>query len=186
MTAVIVSAPFWLYQLWAFIAPALHRKEKRNSILFVAAATPFFVMGATLGYLILPIAIDALFGFTPNAVSNLVRIDDYLDFVLRIILFVGLAFELPIFLLTFNLIGFLGGRTILKPWRAWVFSIFFAVAALSPTGDPLSMALLSAPLILFYFMAGGIALLVDRKRDRKIESIETGSTKIAAPGPITE
>jgi sec-independent protein translocase protein TatC len=186
MTAVIVSAPFWLYQLWAFIAPALHRKEKRNSVLFVTAATPFFMMGATLGYLILPVAIKALLGFTPGAVSNLVRFDDYLDFVLRIILFVGLAFELPIFLLTFNLIGFLRGRTILKPWRAWVFSIFFAVAALSPTADPMSMVLLSAPLIFLYFMAGGIALLVDMKRDRKAESIETGSTKIAAPSPITE
>jgi len=186
MTAVIVSAPFWLYQLWAFIAPALHRKEKRNSVLFVTAAAPFFIMGATLGYFILPIAIQALFGFTPDAVTNLVRFDDYLDFVLRIILFVGLAFQLPIFLLTFNLIGFLRGRTILKPWRAWVFSICLAVAALSPTGDPLSMALLSVPLVFFYFMAGGIALLVDKKRDGKVEKIDIGSTKIAAPTPINE
>jgi sec-independent protein translocase protein TatC len=144
------------------------------------------MMGATLGYLILPVAIQALFGFTPDAVSNLVRFDDYLDFVLRIILFVGLAFELPIFLLTFNLIGFLRGSTILKPWRAWIFSICLAVAALSPTADPLSMVLLSAPLILFYFMAGGIALVVDKKRDRKAESIETGSARIEAPTSITE
>jgi sec-independent protein translocase protein TatC len=186
MTAVIVSAPFWLYQLWAFIAPALHRKEKRNSVLFVTAATPFFIMGATLGYLILPVAITALFGFTPDAVSNLVRFDDYLNFVLRLILLVGLAFELPIFLLTFNLIGFLRGSTILKPWRAWVFSICLVVAAFSPTADPLSMVLLSAPLILFYFMAGGIALLVDRKRDKKAEAIETRSTQIEAPTSINE
>ena len=186
MTAVIVSAPFWLYQLWAFIAPALHRKEKRNSVLFVTAATPFFVMGAALGYLILPVAITALFGFTPDSVSNLVRFDDYLDFVLRLILLVGLAFELPIFLLTFNLIGFLRGSTILKPWRAWIFSICLVVAAFSPTADPLSMVLLSAPLILFYFMAGGIALLVDRKRDKKADAIETGSTEIAAPTSISE
>ena len=186
MTAVIVSAPFWLYQLWAFIAPALHRKEKRNSVLFVTAATPFFIMGATLGYLILPVAITALFGFTPDAVSNLVRFDDYLNFVLRLILLVGLAFELPIFLLTFNLIGFLRGSTILKPWRAWIFSICLVVAAFSPTADPLSMVLLSAPLILFYFMAGGIALLVDRKRDKKAEAIETRSTQIEAPTSINE
>lgn len=186
LTGVIVSAPFWLYQLWAFIAPALHRKEKRNSILFVSAATPFFIMGATLGYLILPVAIQALFGFTPNAVSNLVRFDDYLDFVLRLILLVGLAFELPIFLLTFNLIGFLRGRTILKPWRAWVFSIFLVVAAFSPTADPLSMILLSAPLILFYFMAGGIAILVDRNRDKNAEALESSDRRIAAPTSIDE
>ena len=143
-------------------------------------------MGAALGYLILPVAIQALFGFTPDAVSNLVRFDDYLDFVLRLILLVGLAFELPIFLLTFNLIGFLRGRTILKPWRAWVFSICLVVAAFSPTADPLSMVLLSAPLILFYFMAGGIAVLVDKKRDRKAEAIEISSAKIDAPTAITE
>ena len=167
LVGVIVSAPFWLYQLWAFIAPALHRKEKRTSVLFVVAATPFFAMGATLGYLTLPVAIKALFGFTPDSISNLVRFDDYLDFVLRLILLVGLAFELPIFLLTFNLIGFMRGKTILKPWRAWVFGIFLVVAAFSPTADPLSMVLLSAPLIVLYFMAGGIAVLVDKRRDKK-------------------
>jgi len=186
LTGIIVSAPFWLYQLWAFIAPALHRKEKRTSVMFVSAATPFFAMGATLGYLILPVAIKALFGFTPESISNLVRFDDYLDFVLRLILFVGLAFELPIFLLTFNLIGFLRGKTILRPWRIWIFTIFFFVAALSPTADPLSMVLLSGPLILFYFMAGAIALVVDRQRDKKAESVETGGSGIAAPTSIKE
>ena len=186
LTGVIISAPFWLYQLWAFIAPALHRREKRTTVLFVCAATPFFALGAGLGYLILPIAIKALFGFTPNSISNLVRFDDYLDFVLRLILLMGLAFELPIFLLTFNLIGFLRGKTILKPWRVWVFSIFFVVAAFSPTADPLSMVLLAAPLILFYFIAGGVAVLVDGRRDKRIQSIETASTPIATPTSILE
>ena len=186
LTGIIVSAPFWLYQLWAFIAPALHRKEKRTSVLFVLSATPFFAMGATLGYLILPVAIKALFGFTPNSISNLVRFDDYLDFVLRLILLVGLAFELPVFLLTFNLIGFLRGKTILKPWRVWIFGIFLVVAAFSPTADPLSMILLSAPLIVLYFMAGGVAVLVDRRRDKAQLVTESGSTAIDAPTPISE
>jgi sec-independent protein translocase protein TatC len=186
LAGVIVSAPFWLYQLWAFIAPALHRKEKRTSILFVVAATPFFGMGATLGYVILPVAIKALFGFTPDSINNLIRFDDYLDFVLRLILLVGLAFELPIFLLTFNLIGFLRGRTILKPWRIWVFGIFVVVAAFSPTADPLSMILLSAPLVVLYFMAGGISLLVDRRRDKRSDRVQTGPTSIDAPAPIGE
>lgn len=184
LTGVIVSAPFWLYQLWAFIAPALHRREKRTTVLFICAATPFFALGAVLGYLILPIAIKALFGFTPNSISNLVRFDDYLDFVLRLILLVGLAFELPIFLLTFNLIGFLRGKTILKPWRVWVFAIFFVVAAFSPTADPLSMLLLAAPLIVFYFAAGAIAVLVDRRRDKRSSTLQTGVSPIEAATPI--
>jgi sec-independent protein translocase protein TatC len=186
LTGVILSAPMWLYQLWAFIAPALHRKEKRTSILFVAAATPFFAMGATLGYFILPVAIKALFGFTPNSISNLVRFDDYLDFVLRLILLVGLAFELPIFLLTFNLIGFLRGKTILKPWRGWVFGIFLVVAAFSPTADPLSMIVLSAPLILLYFLAGVIAIQVDKRRDKRKTSGDVGSMAIESPTTIRD
>ena len=186
LAGIIVSAPFWLYQLWAFIAPALHRKEKRTSVLFVAAATPFFALGAALGYFILPVAIKALFGFTPESISNLVRFDDYLDFVLRLILLVGLAFELPIFLLTFNLIGFLRGKTILKPWRGWVFGIFLMVAAFSPTADPLSMVLLAAPLIVLYFMAGAIAVQVDKRRDKKQLAIETGSMEIDAPTSIKD
>ena len=184
LTGVIMMAPIWLYQLWAFIAPALHRKEKRSSILFFIAATPFFAAGATLGYIVLPIAIKVLFGFTPNALSNLVKFDDYLDFVLRIILLFGIAFELPVFLVTFNFIGFLSGKAILKPWRAWIFGITLFIAGFTPSADPLSMALLAVPLISLYFMAGGIALLNDRRRAKKFSESEGGEGAIANAAPI--
>jgi len=168
ISGVILTAPIWLYQLWAFIAPALHRREKRNSIFFVIAATPFFAAGTYLGYSILPIAVEVLFGFTPSALANLVRFDDYLDFVLRAILIFGIAFELPVFLVTFNLLGFLSGKSILRPWRIWVFAITLFVAGFTPSADPLSMIALTIPLIALYLLAGGIALLNDRRRDRKL------------------
>jgi sec-independent protein translocase protein TatC len=187
LTGVIVSAPFWLYQLWAFIAPALHRKERRKSVLFIIAATPFFTLGAALAYYILPIAIKVLFGFTPDSLNNLVRFDDYLSFVLRIILIFGLAFELPVFLVSLNLIGVLSGRAILKPWRFAIFGITVFVAAFSPTADPLSMAALALPLIVFYFGAGGIALLVDKKRDKKSKQIgDNQAADIDQASPIDE
>lgn len=187
LTGVIVSAPFWLYQLWAFIAPALHRKERRKSVLFIIAATPFFTLGAALAYYILPIAIRVLFGFTPDSLNNLVRFDDYLSFVLRIILIFGLAFELPVFLVSLNLIGVLSGRAILKPWRFSIFGITVFVAAFSPTADPLSMAALALPLIVFYFGAGGIALLVDKKRDKKSKQIgDNQAADIDQAAPIDE
>lgn len=167
LTGLILSAPLWLYQLWAFIAPGLHKKEKRNSVLFLVSATPFFAAGATLGYLVLPVALKVLFGFTPSSLANLVRFDDYLDFVLRMILLFGLAFELPIFLVSLNLIGFISGKTILSHWRAWIFSITLFTAAFTPTGDPITMLLLALPLCGFYFGAGGIALLVDRRRAKR-------------------
>ena len=167
LSGIILTAPIWLYQLWAFIAPALHRKEKRNSILFFIAATPFFGIGAYLGYSILPVAVRVLFGFTPSSLANLVKFDDYLDFVLRVILLFGIAFELPVFLVTFNAIGFLSGKSILKPWRIWVFGICLFVAGFTPSADPLSMLALAIPLILLYLIAGTIALLNDRRRDRR-------------------
>ena len=95
------------------------------------------------------------------------KFDDYLDFVLRIILLFGLAFELPIFLIALNLIGFITGKAILRSWRIWVFGITLFTAAFTPTGDPLTMALLAVPLCAFYFMAVGIALLVDRRRGKR-------------------
>ncbi len=171
LSGIIIAAPVWLYQLWAFIAPALHRKEKRNSIFFIIAATPFFAAGAFLGYTILPIAVEVLFGFTPDALNNLVKFDDYLDFVMRAILLFGIAFELPVFLITFNLIGFLSGKAILKPWRGWVFGITLFVAAFSPTADPLSMMALAVPLILLYLFSGVFALFNDRRRARKSEAL---------------
>ncbi|MEY4101542.1 MAG: hypothetical protein RLZZ567_786 [Actinomycetota bacterium] len=167
LTGIILSAPIWLFQLWSFIAPGLHKREKRNSIFFIMAATPFFAAGSFLGYMILPTAVKVLFGFTPESLSNLVKFDDYLDFVLRVILLFGLAFELPVFLISLNLIGFLRGITILKPWRIWVFSIVLFTAAFTPTSDPLTMGLLAVPLIALYFLAGVFALLNDRRRDRK-------------------
>ena len=167
LAGIIISAPIWLYQLWAFIAPALHRKEKRNSIFFIVAATPFFAAGAYLGYTILPIAVEVLFGFTPDALNNLVKFDDYLDFVMRAILLFGIAFELPVFLITFNLIGFLSGKAILKPWRGWVFGITLFVAGFTPSADPLSMLALAIPLILLYLLSGVFALFNDRRRSKK-------------------
>ena len=116
----------------------------------------------------------------------MVRFDDYLDFVLRIILLFGLAFELPVFLLTFNLIGFVRGATILRPWRIWVFGIFVFSAAFTPTADPFTMLLLALPIMVLYFMAGFIALLIDRARDKKSGADVVGSSSIDSPTPISE
>ena len=170
IAGLIVTAPLWIYQLWAFVAPGLHKHEKRRAFYFLLAATPFFSGGIFLGYKILPVAIRVLFGFTPSQLTNLINFADYLDFVLRVILLFGLAFELPVFLVTLNLLGAVSGKAILKPWRMWVFGITFFIAAFTPSADPLTMLLLAVPLILFYFAAGGIALLNDRRRNVAISS----------------
>lgn len=167
IVGIILSAPIWLYQIWAFVLPALKKREKRLAFVFFLSSIPFFAAGILLGYTILPIAIKVLLGFTPDNLENLIRFDDYLDFVLRLMLLFGIAFELPIFLLALNAAGAVTGRAILKPWRIAVFLIFLFVAAFTPTGDPLTMLALAIPLCAFYFTAGGIGILVDKRRETK-------------------
>ena len=167
LIGALIAAPIWLYQLWAFISPGLHKKERRNSILFVVCAVPFFAIGVFAGYLVLPIAVDVLLSFTPSSLSNLVRFDDYLTFVTQLIFVFGIAFELPVFLVALNLAGILSGRGILKPWRYAIFGITLFSAVATPTGDPITMFFLAVPLAILYVAAGGISLLVDRRRRRK-------------------
>jgi len=166
LTGVILAAPVWIYQIWSFITPALHKKEKRIALVFAGIATPLFATGAGLAYLILPHAVDVLLGFTPDNLGNLVRFDEYLDFVLRLILIFGIAFVLPLFLVALNLLGVLSGRSILKPWRVAVFLCFLFTATFTPTPDPITMTLLAIPLILIYFLSGLFALVIDKRRSR--------------------
>lgn len=167
LVGVILSAPIWLFQIWAFVLPGLKKREKIMAFAFFLSAIPFFVAGITLGYYILPIAIKVLLGFTPDNLANLIRFDDYLDFVLRVILLFGIAFELPVFLLALNAAGAITGAAILRPWRVAVFLIFLFVAAFTPTGDPLTMLALAIPLCALYFAAGAIASLVDNRRAKR-------------------
>lgn len=177
LCGVILAAPIWIYQLWSFITPALHRKEKRVALIFAAIATPLFATGSALAYLILPHAVDVLLGFTPDNLGNLVRFDEYLDFVLRLILIFGIAFVLPLFLVALNLLGVLSGKAILKPWRTAIFLCFLFTAIFTPTPDPITMTLLAIPLCLIYFASGIFALLTDKRRDR-------GKDKLLDVSPI--
>ena len=167
LLGALMAAPIWLYQIWAFISPGIHKKERRNSIFFVLFAVPFFAMGIFAGYVILPFTVDLLLAFTPASLTNLVSFDDYLTFVAQLIFVFGIAFELPVFLVALNLAHILSGRAILKPWRYAIFGITLFSAIFTPGGDPITMFFLALPLSIFYLMAGGIALLVDRSRNRK-------------------
>ena len=166
---VVLAAPIWLYQLWAYLAPGLHRREKRWAIIFTATATPLFAAGSYLSYLILPQAIKILLGFTPGALNNLIKFDDYLDFVLRMILVFGLSFELPLILIALSLANLLTVKRMLAWWRGAVFSIFLLTAIFTPTGDPLTMTLLAAPLIVLYFVAIFVSWIIERRRRKRVE-----------------
>ena len=184
IAGIIFAAPIWLYQIWSFITPALHKRERRLSIGFVSVATPLFSLGAFLAYLVLPHAVKILLGFTPSDLGNLIRLDEYLDFVMRLILLFGIAFVLPLFLLALNILGLVSGRSLLKPWRLAVFSIFLFTAAFTPTPDPITMTLLAIPLCILYFAAGTIAIVLDKRKSKRVKSDSSSVQPIDPAKPI--
>ncbi|RKT03792.1 sec-independent protein translocase protein TatC [Streptomyces sp. 3211.6] len=163
---MVLSAPVWLYQLWAFAAPGLHKNEKRYTLSFVAVGAPLFLAGAVLAYKILPQTAEILLGFTPDHVKNLLPVDDYLDLVTRMVVVFGLAFELPLILVLLNFTGILSAKRLGSWWRGMVLGITIFAAFATPTGDPVTMLTLASPIVALYFLALGICLLNDRRRRR--------------------
>ena len=163
---VVVASPVWLYQLWGFLAPGLHKQEKKYARSFVGAGVPLFLGGAYLSYLILPNAAKTLLDFSPGGTGNLIPLDDFLDIVTRLVIVFGLAFELPLLLVLLNLGGILTGRQLLGWWRAMVLCITVFSAIATPTGDPLTMLALAVPIVALYFGAVGVCLFNDKRRAR--------------------
>ncbi len=164
---LVIASPVWLFEVWAFIVPGLTRREKRTSLAFIGAAVPLFLAGGWLAYLTLPKAIDALLSFTPTGTSNILPAADYLNFVLKFILAFGIAFLLPVFLVGLNAAGLLPARVMIRTWRPAVFLIFLFAAMMTPSPDPWSMIALALPMIGLYYLAVGIAFLLDRRRARR-------------------
>lgn len=164
---VIVTAPFWLYNLWAFVSPGLKMRERRYTLGFIFSSLPLFLAGAYLAWTSLPSFVVVLIGFTPEGSSNVISASEYVLFAIRIVLVFGLAFVMPVLLVLLNFANLLTGNAILKGWRLAVFIIAFVSALATPTADPMSMFLLMAPLTALYFLAVGIATLNDKRRARK-------------------
>jgi len=165
---LVLASPVWLYQLWAFLAPGLYKKEKKYSLSFIAAAVPLFVAGASLCYVFFPTIIRVLVGsFTPAGVSSNLPLDQIVVFFLRMMAVFGCSFVLPLILVLFNFLGILKGRTMFKWWRGVVMLIFVFSAIAVPTGDPVGMSVLAIPITVLYFGAVGLSILNDKRRARR-------------------
>lgn len=164
MAGVVLASPVWLYQLWAFVAPGLHKHEKKYTLAFVGTGVPLFLTGAYFAYRVLPTTAKVLIGFTPNGVNNLLPLDDLLDLVTRMVIVFGLSFELPLLLIMLNLTGAISGRRMLGWWRAMIIGITVFAAVATPSTDPLTMLALAAPIWVLYFGAVLFSLLNDRRR----------------------
>ncbi|MCL7364617.1 MULTISPECIES: twin-arginine translocase subunit TatC [Streptomyces] len=168
---VVLASPVWLYQLWAFVAPGLHRNERKYAYAFVATGAPLFLVGAYFAYAVLPTSAKVLIEFTPSDVDNLLPLDDLLDLVTRMVLVFGLSFELPLLLVMLNLTGVLSGKRMLGWWRGMIMGITVFAAVATPSTDPLTMLMLAGPIWVLYFGAVTVALLNDRRKSRR-EALE--------------
>lgn len=164
----IVASPIWIYQIFAFVNPALTSKERKYVFSFMAVAVPLFFMGTYLAWLILPNAVNFLINFTPEGASNIINVQEYLTFVMRLILAFGVAFLLPVVLVGMNLGGQLTGKQIVKYWRIVVFLVFLFAAMATPSADVLSMFFLAVPMLLLFFGAIGFCCLHDKRKNKKI------------------
>jgi sec-independent protein translocase protein TatC len=166
LAAVVLTSPFWLYQIWAFILPGLHPHERRWSRVFAAIAGPLFLLGVLVGYLTLPKGLEVLIGFTPADLTNLVEFNDYLSFFSRTLLVFGIAFEIPVFIVLLNLAGVVTGKW-LGEHRAWIIlGVFVFAAIVTPSTDPFTMCFMAVPMVLLFFVSEVIARANDRRRAR--------------------
>ena len=166
ITGLVLSSPVWIYQLWAFVTPGLHAKERRWVYLLVAISIPLFLCGVLLAYVVMPKGLEVLLGFTPENVGNYLPVDRYLSFFIRMVIVFGIGFLTPLFIVGLNLIGVLTGKTLAKAWRYIIFGVFVFAAVATPTGDPITMLLLAAPIMVLVGSAVVFALVNDRRRAR--------------------
>jgi sec-independent protein translocase protein TatC len=145
----LLASPIILYHIWAFVAPALTKNEKKWVIPIVSSFFVLFSGGVLFGYALLPRALDALLGIFPNVANNLL-IGPYYSFVFRLLLAFGLTFQLPIFLFALAATGVVNSEQLARGRRWAVLLIVIGAAAVTPTGDPLTMAVLAVPLYLLY------------------------------------
>ncbi|WP_419993562.1 twin-arginine translocase subunit TatC [Streptomyces boninensis] len=172
MAGLVFASPIWLYQLWAFLAPGLHRHEKKYALSFVGAGFPLFLLGGLFAYLVLPTTAKVLIEFTPVGVGNLLPLDDLLDLIVRMVVVFGLSFELPLLLVMLNIGGVITGRRMIGWWRGMIMGITVFAAIATPSTDPLTMLALALPIVILYFGAAIFSLMNDRRRDR-IEAAKT-------------
>jgi sec-independent protein translocase protein TatC len=166
VAGLVLASPVWLYQLWAFIVPALLANEKKYALGFLAAAIPLFLLGVVIGYYIMPQGISVLLAFTPSSVpvTNLIDVRDFLELTLKLMIVFGLGFLIPVLVVGLNLVGVLKAAQLAKVRTYVIFGIFVFGAAATPSTDPFSMLALAVPMTLLYLVAEVVCRVHDKRK----------------------
>ena len=167
MVGLVLASPIILWQLWAFLTPALYSREKRALVPALFAGLLLFLTGAVLAYVfVVPQALRVLFSFQTEAIQPFITYDAYFDFVLQVVLALGLSFELPLIILILAWLEVIGPAELSRFRRFAVVGAFIAGAVLSPGTDLVSMVMMTIPLLLLYEVGYAGAVVIHRRRRR--------------------
>ncbi|MGA7757033.1 MAG: twin-arginine translocase subunit TatC [Ilumatobacteraceae bacterium] len=161
---IIVALPVILWQVWRFTVPALDAKEKRYAIPFVLSSIVLFSAGGVLAYTTVSQALEFLISWSGSDVNQLYSVSSYVSLIGLMIFAFGVGFLLPVFLVGLQLVGAVSPQRLLKSWRFALVGIAVIAAVITPSGDPITMAMLGIPMVILYFLAILIGWLVVRRR----------------------
>jgi len=162
---IIISMPFLVYQVIAYIAPALTPSEKRNVYRILPAVTVMFLGGVVFAYYVaLPPALHFLQNFMSDIAEPQIRISNYINIVTRLIVSVGIVFETPIIIMLLARMGLVSPQWLAKRRRLWVVLSFIIAALITPTFDPINQTIIALPLIILLELSILLARLVYKKR----------------------
>lgn len=161
---IIAALPVILWQIWRFVVPALHAKEKKYAVPFVLSSVVLFAAGGTMAYITVGRALDFLIGWAGEDVGELFTVGSYISLIGLMIFAFGVGFLLPVLIVFLQLVNVVTPRTLLKSWRYATIGVFVLAAVITPSGDPVTLMMLALPMLFLYFVAILIGWLVVRKR----------------------
>jgi sec-independent protein translocase protein TatC len=164
---LVISSPVWLWQVWRFITPGLHANERRYAVGFVAASVGLFGLGVVVAYLTLGRGLHFLLGFATGGLTSLLSFDNYLSYVVAIVVVFAVSFEFPLVVIMLNMVNVLSYQRLKRWTRGVIFGIFAFAALATPTQDPFTMLALAVPIAGLYGVSLGVAFLHDRRVARR-------------------
>jgi len=161
---IVAALPVILWQVWRFIVPALNKKEKKWAIPVVATSLVLFLAGGALAYFTIGQALDFLIGWAGSDTEALFSVQSYVSLIGLMIFAFGLGFMLPVFVFGLQALGVVSPKRLLQSWRIALVAIAVISAVITPSGDPVTMAMLGLPMVALYFIAILLGWLVVRRR----------------------
>ena len=166
----IMSMPVILYQLWAFISPAIDESARSYGLVFLASSIIAFVFGALFGfYLLVPTALRFLLSFAGESLEPVISVSSYISFVIGLVIASGAVFEMPVLSFLLSKIGIINPRFLRKQWKYAVIIIFIIAALITPTADIFNMMLLALPMVFLYELSIWVSFLAGHKKRRPNE-----------------